>query len=190
MDRRVLKTKKAIHNAFVKLLAEKDIDDITVKDIADTADINRKTFYNYYTGVYQVVDEMEDEIVRRFEETTKDMDFEKTMQQPYVVFDRLSKIINEDFEFFSLLFRSKKNTSLKIKTQNTLVKSAKERLTRPAEIDETAFNIMIEFIFMGIMSTYHNWFNSDRTQSIEEISKTIGILCIDGMNGLIRSSQK
>ncbi len=190
MDRRVLKTKKAIHNAFVKLLAEKDIDDITVKDIADTADINRKTFYNYYTGVYQVIDEMEDEIVRRFEETTKDMDFEKTMQQPYVVFDRLSKIINEDFEFFSLVFRSKKNTSLKIKTQNTLVKSAKERLTRPAEIDETAFNIMIEFIFMGIMSAYHNWFNSDRTQSIEEISKTIGILCIDGMNGLIRSSQK
>ena len=190
MDRRVLKTKKAIRNALAKLLVEKDIDNITVKDIADTADINRKTFYNYYAGVYQIIDEMENEIVRKFEETTKDMDFEKTMQQPSVVFERISKVINDDIEFFSLLFRSKKNSSLKNKIQNTLVKSAKERLTCPAEIDEKTFNIMIEFIFMGIMSAYHNWFNSDRTQSIEEISKTIGILCIDGMNGLIRSSQK
>lgn len=49
-DRRVIKTKKAIHMAFVKLLSQKSVNEITVKDIADEADINRKTFYNYYSG--------------------------------------------------------------------------------------------------------------------------------------------
>ena len=42
-DRRVMKTKKAIRSAFARLLAEKDIDRITVKDIAEAADVNRKT---------------------------------------------------------------------------------------------------------------------------------------------------
>jgi len=52
IDRRVVKTKKAIHNAFAKLLTEKELNDITISDIAELADINRKTFYNYYAGIY------------------------------------------------------------------------------------------------------------------------------------------
>ena len=39
-DRRVLKTKKAIRNALAQLLAEKELEEITVKEVADTADIN------------------------------------------------------------------------------------------------------------------------------------------------------
>ncbi|MBQ3987763.1 MAG: TetR/AcrR family transcriptional regulator, partial [Ruminococcus sp.] len=58
VDRRVLKTKRAIRNAFAKLMVEKDINDITIMELADTADINRKTFYNYYSGVYQVVEDI------------------------------------------------------------------------------------------------------------------------------------
>ena len=42
IDRRVVKTKKAIHNAFAKLLTEKELNDITISDIAELADINRK----------------------------------------------------------------------------------------------------------------------------------------------------
>ena len=41
-ERRVRKTKRAIRNAFAALLAEKDVNQITVKDIAERADINRK----------------------------------------------------------------------------------------------------------------------------------------------------
>ena len=65
-DRRVLKTKRAIRNALAQLLVEKELDEITVKDVADTADINRKTFYNYYTGIHQVIDEIESGIVFTF----------------------------------------------------------------------------------------------------------------------------
>lgn len=43
MDRRCLKTQKAIKNALVELMSEKDISQITVKELAQRADINRKT---------------------------------------------------------------------------------------------------------------------------------------------------
>ena len=46
MDRRVIRTKKAIRNAFAQLLSVKKLEDITVKDIAELADINGKTFYS------------------------------------------------------------------------------------------------------------------------------------------------
>ena len=47
-DRRVLRTKKNIRQAFLHLLSEKSLSQITVKELSDLADINRKTFYMYY----------------------------------------------------------------------------------------------------------------------------------------------
>ena len=43
-DRRITRTKKAIRIALAELLCEKDINTITIKDISEKADINRKTF--------------------------------------------------------------------------------------------------------------------------------------------------
>ena len=44
-DRRVRKTKKQLRGALTQLLLEKDISHITVRDVADLADVNRGTFY-------------------------------------------------------------------------------------------------------------------------------------------------
>ena len=80
IDRRVVKTKKAIKNAFAQLLTEKEINDITISDIAEYADVNRKTFYNYYAGVYAVVDEIENDIVERFSALLADTDIESSFK--------------------------------------------------------------------------------------------------------------
>ncbi len=59
MDKRVVKTKKAIRNALMKLLVDKEFDKITVKEIAQIAQVDRKTVYNYYTGVMEIFEEIE-----------------------------------------------------------------------------------------------------------------------------------
>ena len=62
-DRRVVKTKNAIFKAFVELLNEKDINQITITDVAKRANINRKTFYNYYSDINDVMEEIENLVV-------------------------------------------------------------------------------------------------------------------------------
>ncbi|MBO5574611.1 MAG: TetR family transcriptional regulator, partial [Clostridium sp.] len=57
-DRRVVRTKKAIRNAFARLVSRKPLGEITVKELSEEADINRKTFYNYYSDIFQVMDEV------------------------------------------------------------------------------------------------------------------------------------
>ena len=58
VDRRVARTKKAIEDAFEKLVAETDYSKITVSAIAKEANINRKTFYLHYSSVEDVLDSM------------------------------------------------------------------------------------------------------------------------------------
>ena len=47
------RTKLAIADAFIALLGENTIDKITVKMITDAVGCSRKTFYYYFTDVYE-----------------------------------------------------------------------------------------------------------------------------------------
>ena len=51
-------TQQAIMYSLLKLLQEKPIDKITVKDICELCEINRNTFYYYYSDIYQVLEEL------------------------------------------------------------------------------------------------------------------------------------
>lgn len=64
-DRRVQHTKAALRIALLELLEEKPLAEITVTDLADRADIARKTFYAHY---YDVKELLWDSKVRIFEE--------------------------------------------------------------------------------------------------------------------------
>ena len=64
MDIRVKKTKRAIQKAFIALLREKPIEKITVKEIAERAEINKTTFYSHYETLDALTAEIERQTVQ------------------------------------------------------------------------------------------------------------------------------
>lgn len=48
MDRRTQRTRRALHQALIELILDRDYDTITVADIADAADVGRSTFYAHF----------------------------------------------------------------------------------------------------------------------------------------------
>lgn len=58
-------TKKAIRESFVKLLNERPLSQITVKDIVDACGINRNTFYYYFQDLPQLVETIVNEDAQR-----------------------------------------------------------------------------------------------------------------------------
>jgi AcrR family transcriptional regulator len=48
-DRRVRRTRAALRDALLDLIAERGYEAVTVQDIIDRADVGRSTFYNHYT---------------------------------------------------------------------------------------------------------------------------------------------
>lgn len=55
-DRRVVRSRRAIVQAFEQLLAERPLDKITVSSIAQRADVDRKTFYQHYGSISGLLD--------------------------------------------------------------------------------------------------------------------------------------
>ena len=184
-DRRVLRTKRAIKSAFAQLLNEKNINDITVSDIAALADINRKTFYNYYAGVYEVVDEIEDDIVRRFDALLTDPDFEDNVNRPYMVFAKLTDIVKKDPEFFRYLMGMNANVSLSTKLADMLKAKAKAILLKYITVEEHKLDLMLDFMVTGSVAVYRRWFDSDRREPLEDVSKNVNLLIFQGLKGYL-----
>lgn len=185
IDRRVVKTKRAIKEAFAKLLTQKDINDITISDIAEEANINRKTFYNYYDGIYEVVGEIEDDIVRLIDKEVTGIGFQNSLQSPYLIFEKLTKVINTDTDFFGYLLGMNANVSLESKIADLLKSKFKMFVLQDVEISELRLNLMTEFIISGMVAVYRRWFNSDRSEPIETISEEMKLLAFEGINGFM-----
>ena len=189
-DRRVIKTKKAIRNAFAKLLSVKDIDTITIKDIADYADINRKTFYNYYAGIHEILEEIENEIILDLESALRDVDFSKDLkEQPNLIFAKLSDIINRDADFYGYLIKGDRNTNLINKIKCSIRDKLKSELKDKIDLSPESLAIAADYMVAGVVAVYQEWFNSGMKQSSEEMTEKLGTLVLRGVNGLIKSEQ-
>ena len=62
VDRRVEKTRNAIINAFKVMIIEKEFKQITIKELAERANINRKTFYLHYESMEEILFDLSIEI--------------------------------------------------------------------------------------------------------------------------------
>ncbi len=58
-DARVRYTKKVIREAFLTLLREKNVRQITVTELCRQAEINRATFYKHYRDVFDLLEQIE-----------------------------------------------------------------------------------------------------------------------------------
>lgn len=65
-DRRVRRTRSRLREAFTALLREKPVEEITVRELTDLADVNRGTFYGHYRDIYDLLEQMEGEAIQEF----------------------------------------------------------------------------------------------------------------------------
>ncbi len=64
MDIREKKTRRAITNAFLQLRKYKPLERITVKELAQLAEISKATFYLHYRDIYDLSESLQNEVIQ------------------------------------------------------------------------------------------------------------------------------
>lgn len=85
MQKRQTNSKKNIKKAFILLLQTKGIEALSVSDIARDAQINRGTFYMHYVDKYDLLSQLEDEIIEHFTAIFLEPDHSKPSNDPLQV---------------------------------------------------------------------------------------------------------
>ena len=185
-DRRVVKTRKAIHHAYVELMSTRGSKNVTVKEIADLADINRKTFYNHYNDISELADEIENDIIAAFDEAMCGIDLREILVDPEEVSRRLFVIGTSLQDICGHLMKIEYNGAMVTKISDAILASIMKSNGNRNFADERTQHMIIEFAIAGMMQTYQSWFYSDRSESIDELTVRIAKIIVNGINGVLK----
>ena len=184
-DRRVLRTKKNIRQAFLHLLSEKSLSQITVKELSDLADINRKTFYMYYSNIEDIFAELEDELVLKLVHVFEKELFQKEMFDSYSFFENLNHTIQEDIDLYRILNHSDLLPHLIQRAKNALIEVFFRKYNISADSDNERYILYAEYAASGILSMYTKWFSRDFHMSLEELTRTAAEITLYGLQHLL-----
>lgn len=169
-DRRVRKTKKALRNSLFSLLKTKSVNQITVTELSEMADINRSTFYIYYTDVFDMVEKIQEEIysvflvsIVLFKGNINDLD-------DFIKYcTRFLDFCKDNFELCRFVTRNDCN--------NQLAERIKKAVRDVVPDSEKVFNpkdpryYLTTFALSGMLSTILQWMDDGMLISSEDMAK-------------------
>lgn len=170
-DKRVRKTKKALQSALIQLLGEKELRQITVKDLTNTADVHRATFYTHYTDAYDLYHKMESAFLSGLAERMTN-DPTHTYNTVYM---SLVEYIKDNIDLSKMFLCSSENAQFR-KRVSELLKECYLKIwmfeERKSEITED-IEYIIEYHIQGSIAIITKWIGSGCAIPVGKVSKLI-----------------
>ena len=179
-DRRVLRTRKMLLDGLMDLLKEKDIKDISVKELADYVDINRCTFYLHYKDVYDMLEKIEAELVDDFN-SMLDSCIESTPNpDPYPLMRTFFTYTNEHQETFSALLGQHGDLAF-INYMKEIVQERMHFIWEKNEYCTDHFEYYSAFIISGCLGLLQKWVQNHFAESPEDMAELAAKMILQGI---------
>lgn len=167
LDRRTAYTRMVIKEAFLKFLEDKSLEEITIKEICLEANINRATFYRNYEDIYQLFEEIENELIQEaFPNGTNSYDITQLLDVIYH---------NQAFykEFFSNHLQSSFIKNITNEMKITFANILKEK----GVYNEQTYHYQFHFALHGATGLLKEWFDNGCEPAPKEFSKLLLKMC-------------
>lgn len=188
MDRRIRKTTSAIKSALIHLLKTEPLDKITIQQIADTADVHRATFYQHYYDKYDLLDQIEYEVLEKmrvnFNDKAKQLKALNSVEEAAIVFKEIPKamltMISEDIERYQVILSSGRNHEIEQKIGDMIALNLKSLLPNPDEIEGIPFRYFHAFVLGSMWSLMRIWVLDEERLPIDAQVENIYKLMYEG----------
>jgi AcrR family transcriptional regulator len=181
VDRRVSKTKRLLNQALVKLLMEKDLKNVTVLELTEAADVNRGTFYLHYKDIYDLYDQIENDVLNKFNSLiTKHMN----QSRPGIAYTAVAdafKFLHENADACRVILRINGNfflSKLIDMLKPTAIKGWKTILGKE---NEEFYDYYYSFITSGCVGMMRAWFDGGMKEPPEKVAKLAEQLMINSL---------
>ncbi len=181
-DKRVIRTKKAIKAALFKLLEEKSLSVVTITELTQKANVNRRTFYTHYRNITDILNEIEEDLINALTQLLRKFDANDYKTSTYNLFMGLDELITVEFDFYFHLVRVDMRGTLMSRLKNVIKSTTDRVLMQVCPGFGTDVEIISSFIVGGFFNTYLNWHNREDRVPIEhaaELASSMVAFCVD-----------
>lgn len=185
LDRRVRKTRSTLRKCLAQLLAEKKIQEISVKEISEMADINRGTFYLHYKDIYDLLSSIETEIFEQFSAILDKHDFEDVRENPLNIMTDLFVLVSENADLTRILLGPNGDIQFLTRLLNAFQEKALDPWVKHAgpEKANDAF-YWSSYTTQGCIGIIKAWLDSGMNCPPEEAAMMVAKLVILGASSL------
>ena len=180
-DRRVKRTKKALHDALFELLETKTIDQVTVTELTALADVNRATFYFYYTDLKDMLQQIEDETYKAFMNVLTNPTERIDTPESFASYaKRLLDFCKEHETLCRFIIHNEANNPFYKTIQNHLMSNFPHSKSIYAENNTAKY--CTTFCLSGITGILIEWMKDGMTIPTEELADYFASLYFNGPN--------
>ncbi|MGG4129265.1 TetR/AcrR family transcriptional regulator [Paenibacillus illinoisensis] len=173
LDRRVQKSQDAIKNAFTQLMSEKNLDQITIQDISNRANVGRRTIYDHYMDKFDLLDKIIEEHInelRRICEAASDLSFAEGNLLWFEYFEH-------HYPFFSAMLSSKGASVFRHHFLAFVIEELEGEVNITEGINQgLSKEIILNFFGAAIVEIVEGWLTNGISEPTQVIAEQVGVL--------------
>ena len=173
-DKRVIRTKKAIKEALFRIMEEKDISSISISELTQEANINRRTFYTHYRNITDILEEIESDLVEALGALVQSIDLKALRKSVTDLFIGLNSLITVEFDYYFHLVRVDMRGMLMSRLKNVIRGMTDTILIQLCRKNGENASVISAFIVGGFFNMYLEWYNHPGGYSLEQAADLAG----------------
>lgn len=172
MDKREIKTKRSIKNAFLKLRSKKNIEQITIKELAEEAEISKATFYLHYKDIYDLSDTLGTEVIENILKGISNPD--NIINEPATFTRELFYAFLSQKSMINILFSGSQNYKLADNIEQCIRELVFE--LHPEYRENISFYLQLSYRIKGGYYAFNDNLNKFETDTlIDELCKLVAV---------------
>ena len=175
-NRSVRNTRRRLREGLLRLLEEKPIHEISVKELSELADVNRGTFYFHYQDIYDLLRNMEDVFFEQFDHMLSEHPV-RGSEDGYPYLHAIFSFLGENRDFCRIMLGPHGDMQFvdRVKQRVDAQCSFIWQLLAP-ETDRQRYVMYNAFIINGCIGLLQEWLSGRSgltEESVTELSATI-----------------
>ena len=175
-NRSVRGTRRRLRESLLRLLEEKPLHEISVKELTELADVNRGTFYFHYQDIYDLLGRMEDSFFEQLDRTLSENPV-RGSEDGYPYLHAIFSFLGENRDFCRIMLGPHGDMQFvaRVKQRVDAQCSFIWQLLAP-ETDPQRYAMYNAFIINGCIGLIQEWLSGRSgltEESITELSATI-----------------
>ena len=188
-DHRTRVTKMLIRKAFTQLLSTRPIQAITVRELCERAGINRGTFYAHYRDIYDLMEQIETEMMEDFQAVLEPLLVAKGPDlTPLKITTSIFQCLKENADICTVTLGPYGDKTFARRLINLGQERCLESYTAFFEgASRKQLGYFYSFVCAGSIGLLEKWLSEGMQQSVEEIARMTEDIMMYGI-GFLRSS--
>lgn len=183
-DLRTLRTKKAIKDAFLQLIQEKEFSTITIQNISDKAIINRGTFYLHYLDKYDLLEKLTQEV---FDELNHSISPSSYIEATKINENSLKTVLQHTFEsvghhieFYKAILGENGIVTIQRQLHQCIKSKFKSEFSALSIHEHITCEFLSQFTTSALIGMITWWVESEQIYSSKYMAEQLSLIILAG----------